>query len=128
MPKSIKEIIFKILPLIVLYILFIVMFLANSDYEYIITLTAAIPFVVYIFNKDPKIELILRRVLYAFVAGLVVYIISRCIMDYNWFLFCQRNYYAESAWGIFKWNKFFIYDLKYLIYIGIIFLAVRSKK
>lgn len=127
MDKLKKETIFKILPLVILYFLFIVTFLTNSDYEAIITITAAIPFTVYIFNKDPKLELVLRRVLYAFIAGLLAYIISLFLIDYNWFLFCQRNYYAESTWEIFKWNQFFIYDLKYLIYIGIIFLAIKNK-
>lgn len=127
MTNLIKATISKFLPLVILYLLFIATFLGNSDYEAIITLTAAIPLAVYIFNKDSKVERVLRYILYVFAAGLIIYIINLFLIDYNWFLFCQRNYYAESIWGIFKWNNFFIYDLKYLVYIGVIFLVLKDK-
>lgn len=123
-----KKTISKFLPLIILYIIFIATFLGNGNYESIITLTAAIPLIVYIFNKNPKIEKKLRYVLYLFSLGLLVYLITLLIGDYRWFSFCLRNYYNETPWNILKWNQFFIYDLKYLIYIGIIFLALKNKK
>lgn len=127
MNAILKSFVIKLLPLIIFYLCFVAILLNGSNYEVIITLTAVIPLVVYIFSKDPKIELILRWVLYIFAIALVVYLISLLMMDYRWFGFCQRNYYAESYWGILKWNQFFIYDLKYLIYIGIIFLALKNK-
>lgn len=103
-------------------------FLGNGDYETIIILTASIPFIVYIFNKDPKIEKILRYVLYLFIIGLIIYLIDLFTVSYSWFSFCLRNYENATVWNALKWNWFFIYNLKYLIYIGILFLAVKNKK
>ena len=103
-------------------------FLGNGDYETIIILTASIPFIVYIFNKDQKIEKILRYVLYLFIIGLIIYLIDLFTVSYSWFFFSLRNYDNATVWGVLKWNWFFIYNLKYLIYIGIIFLAIKNKK
>lgn len=72
MNSPIKTIISKFLPLVILYMLIMVMFLENNDYESIITITLSIPLVIYIFNKDPKVEFILRRILYVLTVGLVV--------------------------------------------------------
>lgn len=128
MNKLTKEIVFKFLPLIILYLLITVMFLEKSEFEFMITLTASIPLIVYIFNVNPKVEKILRYVLYVFSFGLLIYLITLLPSDYRWFLFCLRNYYNETIWSTLKWNQFFIYDLKYLIYLGIIVLAVKNKK
>lgn len=126
MNQLIKTSVTKLFPLAVLYLLIMVMFLGESSYEAMITITAAIPLVIYIFNKDVKVATVLKGLLYIFSAGLIVYLYNLLLIDTNWFYFCQRNYYAESTWGILKWNNFFINDLKYLIYLGVIFLAIKT--
>lgn len=128
MDKITKEIILKFLPLAILYLLIMVMFLAKSEFEFIITLTASIPFTIYILNTNSKIEKILRYILYVFGLGLSIYLITLLQGDYRWFLFCLRKYFNETVWSTLKWNQFFVYDLKYLIYIGIIVLAIKNKK
>jgi len=126
--NTFKQLFFKVLPLIIIYLLFIATFLGESNYEAIIALTASIPLIFYVFNKDLKIEKILLYILYVFAVALFIYFITLIINDYHWFSFCLRNYYNETIWSTFKWNQFFIYDLKYLIYIGVIFLAIKNKK
>lgn len=114
----------KIIPLILLYLCLVALFIENLNYEAIITLTAGIPLLVYIFNKDLKIELILRWVLYVIGVGVIIYITQLFSSGYHWSLFCQRY----SDWCASRWEGFFYQDLKYLIYLGVIFLAVRNKK
>lgn len=126
MNQLIKTNVTKFLPLVILYLLIMVMFLGESSYEAMITITAAIPLVVYIFNKDVKVAVVLKCLLYIFSAALIFYLYNLIMIDTNWFYFCQRNYYAESTWGILKWNNFFVNDLKYLIYLGVIFLAIKT--
>ena len=126
--KITKTIILKTLPLIILYFLFIIKFLNNIDYEAIIILTASIILAIYIFNKDKKIEKVLCYILYLFIAGFIIYLINLFFISYDWFYFCSRNYYNETTFSILKNNQFFIYNFKYLIYIGIIFLAIKNKK
>jgi|GEM_PF-2054591 len=133
MNKSIKAKITKLSPLIIVYFLFLIKFISNLDYEAVIVLIALIPLIVYIFNKDPKIERILRYFLYLSVAGLAVYIYDLFLMAQHWFFFCIRNYadgdYSiATIWSFLKSVQFYIYDLKYLIYVGIIFLAIKNKK
>jgi len=116
----------KIFPLVLLYLCFILLFLSNSNYESIITLTASIPLASYIFTKNLKAKLILKYVLYTFAIALIIYVINLLISDYHWFQSSQRIFYSENIWDIVKWNQFFIYDLKYLIYLGIIFLSINN--
>jgi len=118
----------KLIPLILLYLSTMALLLMGSNYELIITITASVPLIVYMFNKNTKIDRILKYILYIFVATLLVYLINRLIWDYRWLQASQDIFHFESEWSALRWNQFFIYDLKYLIYIGIIFLAVRSKK
>ncbi len=116
------------IPLILLYLCFITLFLSSLNYEAIITLTASIPLIVYIFNKDSKVEFILRWILYAFVIGLIIYVANLFITDHRFFSFIKRNGYNESTSGILKWNQYFYYHFQYLVYIGITFLALKIKK
>ena len=133
MNKSIKAKIIKLSPLIIVYFLFLIKFISNLDYEAIIILIVLIPLIVYIFNKDLKIERILRYFLYLSIAGLAVYIYNLFLMAQHWLSFCIRNYangdYSlATIWSFLKSVQFYIYDLKYLIYVGIIFLAIKNKK
>ena len=128
MIKLTQTTIYKISPLIILYSFFMITFLNKSDYEAIIALTASIPLIVYIFNKNPKVEKILRYVLYLFIIGLIIHLINLFTVSCSWFSFCLRNYDNATVWSVLKWNWFFIYNFKYLIYIGIIFLALKNKK
>lgn len=123
-----KTIIFKFLPLVILYLVVMAMFLGNSNYESILTITLSIPLVIYIFNKNPKVEFVLRWILYIVAIGLVLYLVNLFLMDYRFFSFMKRTAYNENTVSIFKWNQYFYYHFQYLVYIGIIFLAVRNKK
>ena len=128
MNNQIKQTIYKILPLIILYVFLMIIFLDRSDYEIMFTLTAAIPFIAYIFNKDPKIERVLRYVLYLLIIYLIIRLKGLFSLSYSWMLFCLSYYEDATVWDVLKWEWFFICYLQYLIYIGIVFLAVKHKK
>lgn len=40
----------------------------------------------------------------------------------------KRTAYNENMGSILKWNQYFYYHFQYLIYIGIILLAVKNNK
>jgi len=126
--KSITPAIIKIIPLILLYFCFLALFLNSANYEAIITLTLSIPLIIYIFNKDPKVEFILRWILYILAIGLVVYVVNLFLMDYRLFSFMKRTAYNENTGSILKWNQYFYYHFQYLIYMGIILLALKNNK
>lgn len=71
---SARALISKFLPLVIFYLLVIVILFVQGDYESIITLTVTTIPIIYIFNKNPKIELVLRWVLYIFIALLFMVI------------------------------------------------------
>jgi len=137
MNKLSKATIYKILPLAILYLLFIISFLGNGDYKSIIILTAAIPLAIYIFTEDNKLKKYLQYVLYLFVVGLVIYWI---FWSYGWVWSMFHGYfslpgsscfftgcYGETGWNVFIQSGFFQGDLKVLFYLGIIYLAIKNK-
>ncbi len=137
MNKLSKATIYKILPLAILYLLFIISFLGNSDYKSIIILTAAVPLAIYIFAEDSKLKRYLQYVLYLFVAGLVIYWIFG---SYGWVWSLFHGYfslpgsrcfftgcYGETGWNIFIQSGLFQGDFMVLFYLGVIYLAIKNK-
>lgn len=132
-----NNLLIKILPLAILYLLFIISFLRNSDYELLIVLIAAIPLIAYIFTEDSKLKKYLQYVLYLFIIGIVIYWIFG---SYGWVWSLFHGYfsfpgstcyftgcYGETGWNIFIQSGFFLGDLKVLFYLGIIYLAIKNK-
>ena len=137
MLKLSKATIHKLLPLAILYLLLIISFLENSDYELLIVLIAAVPLIVYIFTEDNKLKKYLQYVLYLFVAGIVTYWIFG---SYGWVWSIFHGYfslpwsscfvtgcYGETGWNVFIQSGIFQGDLKVLFYLGIIYLAIKNK-
>lgn len=135
--KLSKATIYKILPLAVLYLLFLISFLGNSDYELLIVLIATIPLIAYIFTEDGKLKKYIQYVLYLFVAGIIAYWIFGSY-GYIWSIFngyftfswpsCFfTGCYGESGWNLFIQSGLFQGDLKVLFYLGIIYLAIKNK-
>jgi len=134
--KLSKATIYKILPLVILYLLFIISFLGNSDYKSIIILTAAIPLVIYIFTEDDKLKKYLQYLLYIFIAGIIVY----WILESSWFMGIYYGFpvfsgfscfftgcYGETGWDIFIQSSLFQIDFMVLFYIGVIYLTIKNK-
>jgi len=132
-----KATVYKILPLAILYLLFIISFLGNSDYKSIIVLTAAIPLSLYVFTEDGKLKEYLQYLLYFFIAGLLIYWI---FFSYGWiwslfhgyFAFSGyscffRGCYGETGWNIFIQSGLFQEDFMVLFYLGVIYLAIKNK-
>ncbi len=137
MLKLSKATIHKLLPLAILYLLLIISFLGNSDYELLIILIAAVPLIVYIFTEDNKLKKYLQYVLYLFVAGIVTYWI---LGSYGWVWSIFHGYftfswpscfftgcYGETGWNVFIQSGVFQGDLKVLFYLGVIYLAIKNK-
>ncbi len=135
--KLSKAIIYKILPLAILYLLFIIYFLGNGDFELLIVLIAAIPLIAYIFTDDSKLKKYLQYILYLFIVGLVIYWIFG---SYGWVWSMFHGYfslpgstcyftgcYEETGWNVFIQSGLFQGDLKVLFYLGIIYLAIKNK-
>ena len=132
-----KRIFIKILPLIILYLLFIITFLNNSDYESLIVSLAIIPLIIFIFTNNSKLKKYLKYLLYLFIAGIIIYWItsSSGVLNgllYGYFglsgsscLFTGCN--GQTGWEIFTQSALFTVDLKILFYIGVIFLALKNK-
>lgn len=137
MLKLRKATIYKLLPLAILYLLLVISFLGNSDYELLIVLIAVIPLIAYIFTEDNKLKKYLQYVLYLFVAGIIAYWIFG---SYGWVWSIFHGYftfswpscfftgcYGETGWNVFIQSGFFQGDLKVLFYLGIIYLAIKNK-
>jgi len=135
--KLSKTTIQKILPLIILYFLFFVSFLENSNYELLIVLIATVPLITYIFTEDRKLKKYLQYILYLFVAGIMAYWIFG---SYGWVWSIFHGYftfpwsscffmgcYGETGWNVFIQSGVFQGDLKVLFYLGIIYLAIKNK-
>ena len=137
MLKLSKTTIYKLLPLVILYLLLMISFLGRSDYEYLIVLMAAIPLIAYIFTEDNKLKKYLQYVLYLFTAGIIAYWV---FWSYGWVwsifhgdftlsgLSCfYKGCYGETGWNLFIQSGLFQGDLKVLFYLGIIYLAIKNK-
>ncbi len=138
MYQLIKTNVTKFLPLAVLYLLIMVSFLGNSDYESLIVLIAAIPLAIYIFTEDNKLKKYLQYLLNLFIAGIIVYWVTGTSGLFNgWvygyytpslssFSYFFTGRYGETGWLVFTNSALFTVDLKILFYIGIIFLALKT--
>lgn len=137
MLKLSKSTIYKFLPLAIIYLLLIISFLGNSNYELLIVLIAALPLIAYIFTEDSKLKKYLQYVLYFFVAGIIAYWIFG---SYGWVWSLFHGYfslpgsrcfftgcYGETGWNIFIQSGLFQGDLKVLFYLGIIYLVIKNK-
>ena len=139
--QEVKSFIFKIIPLAALYLLAVISFLGSSNYEALIVSLAALPLIIYIFNKDSILKKYLQYLLYLVVIGLIIYWI-RDSYGFVWSLFSGyfdfssfsgfscffTGCYGETGWNVFIQSGLFTVDLKILFYIGIIYLAIRGNK
>lgn len=122
-----KNRLIKLISLIYLYFSIVFLWMTSGDFEAIITMTAAIPLIVYMFNKDPKVTRVLKYILYIFSVVLAVYAIAIFIRDYRWSEFLKYIPY-DGGFGIIESNFVSIQALQYLVYIGIIFLVIKNNK
>jgi hypothetical protein len=132
-----KSLVIKLLPLIILYLLFIISFLGNSDYKSIIILTAVIPLAIYILTENSKLKRYLQYLLYFFIAGLVTYWVFGSYgliwgMFNGYFPFPWQSCFFDGCYGENTWNMFiqsglFQVDLMISLYLGIIYLAIKNK-
>jgi len=138
MNKATKDLIYKILPLAIIYLLFIITFLNNSDYESLIVVLTTIPLIIYIFTNNSKLKNYLKYLLYFFIVGIIIYWITSSSGVLNGVLYGYFGLSGSSCiftgcdgrtgWEIFTQSALFTVDLKILFYIGIIFLALKNKR
>lgn len=137
MIKIIKNWILKLLPFIVIYLLFLIRFINDNDYEYLIVLIALAPLIAYIFTEDSKLKKNLQYLLYLFVAGIIIY---WAFGSYGWissifngnftvsgFPCFFTGCYGETGWSLFTQSAFFTVDLKIFLYLAVILFAIKSK-
>ncbi|MEI6529008.1 MAG: hypothetical protein WCN88_01210 [Candidatus Falkowbacteria bacterium] len=135
--KNINKLLTKILPLIILYLLFIISFLGNSDYELLIVLLAAIPLIIYIFTENGNLKKYLQYLLYLFIIGIIFYWVKDSY-GYVWSIFngyfsfswpsCYfAGCYGETGRNVFIQSGVFYGDLKVIFYLGVIYLAIKNK-
>ena len=135
--KLSKFTIYKLLPLVILYLLLIISFIGRSDYEYLIVLIAAIPLIAYIFTEDSKLKKYLQYVLYLLAAGIIAYWVFwsygliwgmfNGYFSFPWQPCFFSGCHGENTWEIFIESAIFQVDLKILFYLGIIYLAIKNK-
>jgi len=135
--KLSKATFYKLLPLAILYLLLIISFFGNSDYELLIVLIAAIPLIAYIFTEDGKLKKYLQYVLYLFVVGIIAYwifgsygyiwSIFHGYFSFSWPSCFFTGCYGETGWNVFIQSGVFQGDLKVLFYLGVIYLAIKNK-
>lgn len=135
--KLFKNTIYKILPLVILYLLLIISFLGNGDYKSIIILTAVIPLSLYIFTEDNKLKKNVQYLLYFIATGIVIYWVFGSYglvwsLFHGYFTFSGfscffTGCYGETGWNIFIQSGLFQGDLMSLFYLGVIYLAIKNK-
>lgn len=136
--REVRSFLVKIIPLVFLYLLAIINFLGNSNYEALVVSLVALPLIIYIFTKDSILKKYLQYLLYLVVIGLIIYWIRD---SYGWIWSLFNGYfgfsgfscfftgcYGETGWNVFIQSAIFTVDLKILFYIGIIYLAIRGNK
>jgi len=135
--KVSKKTIYNFLPLTILYLMFLISFLENGNYELLIVLIATIPLIAYIFTENSKFKKYLQYVLYLFFIGIIFYWIFG---SYGWMWSLFHGYfsfsgfscyftgcYGQTGWNIFIQSGLFQVDLKVVFYLGVIYLAIKNK-
>jgi hypothetical protein len=136
--QEIKKFIFRFLPLIALYLLAIINFLNKSDYEALIVSILAIFLIVHIFNSNDIYKKYLKYLLYLLIIGIIFYwieysyglawsLFNGYLNSYDFSCFFT-DCYGETGWTLFTQSSLLNIDLKILFYIGVIYLAIKTKK
>ena len=138
MTKTIKIWLLKLFPLIIIYLLFLIKFIGNSDYESFIVLLAALPLTIYIFTENIKLKKNLQYLLYFFIVGIIIYWVFASYgliwgifngqFMFSGFSCFFTGCYGETGWGLFTQSALFTVDLKVLLYLAVIFLAIKNRR